>query len=110
MTIIDYNGYYEIQRPGIKRVLDLIKTGTNKESVLTFFSCYSKKHFLADLLQANPEQRLILSAETIDYHDSLKASMGYLEGFMRGACGQDLADIAKQGDKIKNGFIGIQLK
>ncbi len=106
----DYNGYYEIQRPGIKRVLELIKAGTNKESILTFFSCYSKKHFLTDLLQANPKQRLILSAETIDYHDSLKASMGYLEGFMRGACGQDLADIAKQGDKIKNGFVGYQLK
>ena len=106
----DYNGYYEIQRPGIKRVLELIKTAENKESVLAFFSCYSKKHFYNDLLLANPEQRLILSAETIDYHDSLKASMGYLEGFMRGACGQDLADIAKQGDRIKNGFIGFQLK
>lgn len=106
----DYNGYYEIQRPGIKRVLDLIKSGENKESVLAFFSCYSKKHFYRDLLLANPEQSLILSAEKIDYHDSLKASVGYIEGFMRGACGQDLADIAKQGDRIKNGFMGFQIK
>ncbi len=106
----DYNGYYEIQRPGIKRVLDLVKIGTNKESVLAFFSCYSKKHFYNDLLLANPEQRLILSAETIDYYDSLKASMGYIEGFMQGACGQDLADIAKQGERIKSGFVGYQLK
>ena len=106
----DYNGYYEIQRPGIRRVLDLVQTAENRESVLAFFSCYSKKHFYKDILLANPEQRLILSAETIDYYDSLKASVGYLEGFMRGACGQDLADIAKQGDRIKNGFQGFQIK
>lgn len=106
---VDYNGYYLKKRPGISRVLKLIKESENKEGILTFFSCYSKKHFYGDLLKANPKQKLVLSAETIDYFDSLKASMGYLEGFQRGACGQDLADIAKQG-KIKTGFLGSNIQ
>ncbi len=106
----DYKGYYEIQRTGIKRVLELVKARTNEESILAFFSCYSKKHFYADLSETNPGQRMIFSSDTINYNDSLKVSMGYIEGLMRGACGQELADIAKQGDKIKNGFIGFNLK
>lgn len=106
----DYKGYYHKQRPGIKRVLDLIKKGSNKDSILTFFSCYSRRHFYDSLIKANPKQRLVLSADTIDYFDSLKASMGYIEGFLRGACGQDLANIAKQGEKIKVGFQGYQIR
>ena len=85
---VNYDGYYKVKRPGITRVLDLIKRGQNKETLLTFFSCFSKKHFLDDLLKANPKQRLVLSADTIDYFDSLKGSMGYLEGLMRGTCRQ----------------------
>ena len=106
----DYQGYYHKKRIGIKRVLELVKQGTNKDSILTFFSCYSRKHFYDVLMKANPKQRLILSAETIDYFDTLKASVGYLEGFMRGACGQELADIAKQGEKLRSGFQGYQLR
>jgi hypothetical protein len=52
---------------------------------------------------------MILSAETIDYVDSLKASVGYLEGFLRGSCGEELASIAKQYDKIRSGFQGYKL-
>ncbi len=107
---VDYDGYYKVKRPGISRVLDLIKKSPNKDTVMTFFSCYSKMHFYDALLKANPKQRLVLSAETIDYFDTLKASMGYLEGLLRGTCGQELADIAKQGEKIKAGFQGFQIR
>ncbi len=107
---VNYDGYYKVKRPGINHVLEQIKKGPNKDSILTFFSCFSKKHFYDDLLKANPKQRMVLSADTIDYFDSLKVSMGYLEGLMHGACGQELADIAKQGDKIKNAFQGFQIK
>lgn len=107
---VDYKGYYEVRRIGIKRVLDLIKKGGNKDQILGFFSCYSQKHFYRDLLAANPKQKLVLSADTIDYLDTLVASSGYLEGLLRGYCGQDLADIAKQGEKIKEGFQGFQIR
>ncbi len=107
---VNYDGYYLVKKPGITRVLNSIKSNPNKDGVLAFFSCFSKKHFYDDILKANPKQRLVLSADTIDYFDSMKASMGYLEGLLRGTCGQDLADLAKQGDKIKNGFLGFQIK
>jgi len=101
---VDYKGYYEKKRPGILRVMASLKENPDKEIILGLFSCYSKKHFYDTFMKANPIQRLILSADTIDYFDTLKASIGYLEGFLRGSCGQDLADTAKQEDKLKQGF------
>ncbi|MBK9321697.1 MAG: hypothetical protein IPM97_01870 [Bdellovibrionaceae bacterium] len=105
----DYNGYYEVRRIGIKRTYSSLKENPNQGFILGLFSCYSRKHFYSDFMKINPMQKLILTAETIDYFDTLMASMGYLEGFLRGGCGQELADTAKQGQKIKNGFVGTQL-
>lgn len=106
---VNYKGYYEVKRPGIIRTMQSLKENPNKGVIVGFFSCYSKKHFYNTFIQANPTQRVILSADTIDYFDSLKASMGYLEGFLRGSCGQDLADTAKQEEKLKNGFQGYNI-
>jgi hypothetical protein len=107
---VDYNGYYKVQRPGIKRALAAINAGANKDSVMGFFSCFSESHFYSALMKANPKQRLILSSDTVNYLDSLLASMGYLEGLLQGQCGQNLADIAKQTDSVKAGFTGFQIK
>lgn len=106
---VNYKGYYEVKRPGIIRTMKSLQENPNKGIIVGFFSCYSKKHFYNTFTQANPSQRVILSADTIDYFDSLKASMGYLEGFLRGSCGQDLADTAKQEEKLKNGFQGYNI-
>lgn len=106
---VNYKGYYEVKRPGIIRTMQSLKENPNKEIIVGFFSCYSKKHFYNTFIQANPRQRVILSADTIDYFDTLKASVGYLEGFLRGSCGQDLADTAKQEEKLMNGFQGYNI-
>jgi len=107
---VDYNGYYKVKRPGIKRVLAQLKTNPNKDSVIGFFSCYSQSHFYSALLKANPKQRMVLSSDTINYLDSFQASIGYLEGLLKGECGDGLAQIAKQTDSIKNGFKGFQIR
>jgi hypothetical protein len=107
---VNYDGYYKVKRPGINRVLTMLKQNPNKDSVMGFFSCYSKSHFYNALLRANPKQKLILSSDTINYFDSLYASMGYLEGLLHGQCGQDLADMAKQADSVKEGFTSFQIK
>ncbi|AGH94613.1 hypothetical protein [Pseudobdellovibrio exovorus] len=106
----NYTGHYEVRRDGIKRFLDLMGQSRNPDQVVGFFSCYSRRHFHRDIMRVNPNQKVILSADEIDYLDSLLASMGYLEGFMQGRCGQDLADFAKQGAKIQNGFQGYNLR
>ena len=107
---VNYNGYYRVKKTGITRLLNQIKNNPQKDTILTFFSCFSKKHFYTDLLKANPNQKMVLSAEKIDYMDSIEASMGYLEGFLSGACGEELTNIAKQGDRIKSGFQDFQIK
>ncbi|MBC7370091.1 MAG: hypothetical protein H7326_00910 [Bdellovibrionaceae bacterium] len=100
----DYDNYYEPRRTGIKHVLANIPSNPNPGFVLGLFSCYSRKHFYDNFMSTNPKQRLILSADTIDYFDTMNASAGYLEGMLHGLCGQQLSDIAKQTAKLKTGF------
>lgn len=106
----NYDGYYRKEKPGIKRVLKEIKSNQYKDGVLGFFSCSSYNHFYEMIMKANPKQKLILSTETIDYFDTIKVSTGYLEALLRGYCGQELANFAKQGEKLQKGFQGFQLR
>lgn len=106
---VDYDGYYEPKRIGILRTLKSIKENPNKDVLLGMFSCYAEMHFYKAFMNNNPRQKMILSSATIDYFDSLKASVGYLEGILRGSCGQELANTAKQDDKIRGGFQGFQI-
>lgn len=101
---VNYKGYYEKKRPGIIKTIASLKQNPNKGFILGLFSCYSRKHFYQTFMSANPQQGLILSADTIDYFDALKGSVGYLEGILRGSCGQELSESAKQNDKIRIGF------
>lgn len=107
---VNYSGYYKVQRPGIKRALSLIKKNPNKDSIVGFFSCYSQSHFHSSLLRANPKQKMILASDTIDYLDSLKGSIGYLEGILKGECSDNLAKMAKHSDSVVKGFKGFQIK
>lgn len=107
---VNFKGYYEVKRPGIKKTFETLKTNPNPELILGFFSCFSRLHFYKNFMSFNPHQRLILSAEKIDYFDALEASVGYLEGMLRGSCGQELADIAKQTPKLQEGFQGYNLR
>lgn len=101
---VNYDGYYRVMREGIKRVLQQMKKQSYKESYLGLFSCYSQRHFYKDLTKANPKQKLILSSDTIDYLDTLLASMGYVEALMHGKCGSGLEQIAQQGERLQKGF------
>lgn len=106
----NYEGYYKIKRPGIKKVLDSLKDSSNKELVLGLFSCSSYSHFYTMLTKAAPQTRLILSTDLIDYHDALIASVGYLNGLLQGRCGEDLAQYAKRTPKLYDGFKGYRIK
>jgi hypothetical protein len=107
---VNYEGYYKVQQPGIRRLLERLRLGENKDSVVGLFSCFSHSHFYERLLKTNPKQRLVLSSDKVNYLDTLYASMGYLEGLLHGQCGQDLADTAKQTESVKDGFKGFQIR
>ncbi len=105
----DYDGYYKVKRPGIKRALEAIKKNPNQGLIYGSFSCFSASHFQKALTTTAPKIRMILSSDTIDYLQSLKASMGYLEGLMQGRCGEDLAQFAKR-ENLYGGFKGVNIK
>jgi hypothetical protein len=106
---VNYKGFYEVQKPGLRRTLESLSQNPNSAFILGLFSCYSRLHFQKVLFSANPDQRLILSSESIDYFQTLKASVGYLEGILRGDCGQSLANTAKKDDLIRKGFLQYKL-
>ncbi len=106
---VNYDGYYRVKKIGITRVLNQIKSNPNKDFILGLFACYSQKHYYNSLIQANPKQRMVLSIETIDYFDSLKASIGLVEGLLRGQCGDNLNKIMQQDEKSLQGYKGFQI-
>lgn len=101
----DYAGFYKVEKPGIKRAVASLKQNPNPGFVLGLFSCYSRSYFQNLIANQNPEQRMILSSDDVNYFDTLKASIGYMEGILRGQCGDDLAKTAKQGSSIRKGFL-----
>jgi hypothetical protein len=107
---VNYDGYYKVKKIGITRVLNQIKKNPNKDSVLGIFACYSQKHYYSSLMKANSKQRLVLSTDTIDYFDSLHASIGLLEGLLRGQCGDNLNSMIQLNEKLVKGYKAFQIK
>lgn len=105
----NYKGYYEVQRPGIKRTMASLAQNS-EEPVVGFFSCYARLHFLKTFMNANPNQKVILSSDTIDYFDAFEGSLGYLEGLLRGSCGTELDNTARQTQKVRQGFQSFNFK
>lgn len=102
---VNYNGYYLVKKTGIKRILNQIQTNPNKDSILGLFACYSEKHYLSQIKKVNPGQKLILSTDTIDYYDSLRASLGLIEAVMRGRCSsQGINQIFDFDEKLQTGY------
>lgn len=99
----DYRGYYQIQRPGLSRLLKEINDRPDSDFILGLFSCSSHRHFFKDLSTVKKDLKLVLSRDTISYFDSLYASMGLIEGMMHGACGADLKK-SFQTDSVRQGF------
>jgi hypothetical protein len=105
----NYKGYYEIKKAGIKRTMAALALNPDEGPVVGFFSCYARLHFYDTFMKANPKQKVILSEDTINYMDAFEGSLGYLEGMLRGSCGQELNDTARQVEKIRRGFEGYNL-
>lgn len=105
----NYSGYYQVKQPGFKRMIKALRANPNKDIVVGLFSCFSKLHFYDAFVRYNPKQRMILSSDTIMYLDTLRGSVGYLEGILRGTCGDELSQMARQGDVVRDGFTDWRL-
>jgi hypothetical protein len=107
---VDYDGYYRVKKIGINRILNQIKKNSNKDFVLGLFSCFSQKHYYDSLMAINKKQRMVLSTDKIDYFDSMHASLGLMEGLLRGQCGDNLNTVIQQNEKLIKGYKGFQIK
>lgn len=100
----DYDNYYEVRREGEASLLSALKESPNKEQIIGLFSCYSSSHFRNNLLSANAGLKMILSHVSIPYNEAIYASLGYLEGSLRGVCGEALETLAEQTPMTQKGF------
>lgn len=117
---VDYDGYYHLKKTGFTRILNQIEKNKDKDSsiqnnkdkksILGIFACSSKKHFYKDLISANKNQPMVLSTDKVNYIDSLRASLGLLEGLMRGQCGDHLNTMIQQKDKSLKTYEAFQIK
>lgn len=99
----DYSQYLK-NRPGITKVMNALRERGDNNLILGLFSCSSNPHFSKRLLSVNSQQKLILSGDTIYTNESMIGSLGYLESIMRGLCGTELTQAARQSDRTMYGF------
>lgn len=109
----DYNGYYRKAYPGRTRLLEEIRRRANPEFTLGLFSCDSDKHFRQKLEAASPGQRMMLTTGSVgilDYYDTTKLSLAYIDGLLKGSCGSALEDYAQVSAHERAGFKSYNMK
>ena len=110
---VRYTGYYERKEPGLEKLLTALAPRVNSEVIVGLFSCLSLDHFSRPLLEQNPNRKLILT-DTVgkalsDYTTVTLGALGFLEGFLRGRCGSELAEVAEPTEILRNSFKLINL-
>lgn len=100
----DYKGFYEVKREGYKKMIQALKVKQNPQMILAMFSCNTREHFANSILSVDPNLKMVLSEGETDYFNTTLASLGYLEAFLRGDCGQNLTDFARRNEKVRRGF------
>lgn len=100
---------YRARKPGFKKLLEALRRHPKNDTVLALLSCDSKDHFRRLINQINSKQRLIMTEEILTNVDVLKSSVGYLDGILKGKCGQALDDYANPDPVLKKLFRTINL-
>lgn len=92
----NYSGYYQVKREGTKQMLQSLKSRPHKNQILGLFACYTDLHFTKDIEKVAPGMRTIVSHKKPDYFTATTTSLGYLDGLLRGGCGDKLGERAKR--------------
>lgn len=82
---VDYDGYYEIRRPGLKKMLAALNS-ESKISILGLMSCASREHFLHDIRRVAPETGVITSKDVLNVDYVYTALIGGIDAILRGQC------------------------
>lgn len=83
---VDYAGYYEVYRPGFKKMLKALSSSTKQTQILGLMSCDSRDHFISKLRATAPHTGFITSTAVLDVDGVYTAMLGGLDALLRGQC------------------------
>lgn len=83
---VNYNGYYRVQRQGLKRMLTALSSGSHQPILLGLMSCDSKDHFLTRIREVAPRMGVILSKDVVKVEGVYTALIGAADAVLRGQC------------------------
>lgn len=83
---VDYDGYYEVYRPGFKKVLSALSDSSKQTKIFGLMSCDSRDHFLKKLRAAAPHTGVITSTAVLNVDEVYTAMLGASDALLRGQC------------------------
>lgn len=89
---VNYNGYYRVQRPGMKKMLAALSSSSRQPSVLGLMSCDSRDHFLSRIRRVAPNIGVILSKDVLKVDGVYTALIGGVDALLRGQCQRGFSD------------------
>ncbi|WP_373998792.1 hypothetical protein [Bdellovibrio bacteriovorus] len=84
---VNYDGYYEVQRPGLKKLLNAL-SGSKKTPILGLMACNSRDHFLKKVRATAPNTGVITSLDVLNVDEVYTATIGGIDAILRGQCQQ----------------------
>jgi hypothetical protein len=83
---VDYDGYYEIYRPGFKKLLQALSDPLKQTKILGLMSCDSRDHFLKPIRKAAVKTGVITSTAVLEINNVYTAMIGAIDALLRGQC------------------------
>lgn len=86
----NYKGHYQVKRPGIRKLVEALKTRTDGgPALISLGACDSLKHFQKDLKKSAPSSGYILTTESSYVTDIYGATIGALDSLLGQRCQSD---------------------
>lgn len=83
---VDYRGYYEVYRPGLKKLLTALSDPNHQTKIFGLMSCDSRDHFLQKIRNVAPQTGVITSTAVLNVDQVYTAMLGAADALLRGQC------------------------
>jgi hypothetical protein len=109
----DYNGYYRVKKPGLKKLVSALQSHSSKPSLMAIIACKSDDLFRAPVQQAAPGTGWIATSGLIYFEDSFIATYLVLDGFLKQECGSTFQktlqglQTTNGASMVMDGFLGF---
>lgn len=83
---VNYTGYYQVYKPGLKKLISALNASNTKAPVIGLMSCDSRDHFLKPVRSIAPESGIITSLAVTEVDHVYTAMIGAVDALLRGQC------------------------